>query len=154
WELSLRLPQASIALVGPEQTAMTDLQALNNVHLLGPKLHERIPDYIATFDVCLIPYVVDDFTNNISPAKLNEYMAVGKRVVSSDLAEVGRFNDDWGALVRIGTTREEFVSQVQAAFAEDAPALRLERRRAAERNTWDHRVEAMSHLIDARLRRV
>ena len=95
---------------------MTELRGLPNVHLLGPKPHEQIPDYIAAFDVCLIPYVVDDFTSNISPAKLNEYLALGKPVVSTDLAEVRRFNEANGAVVRIGATREEFIAQVQAAL--------------------------------------
>jgi glycosyltransferase involved in cell wall biosynthesis len=152
-ELSLRLPYASIALVGPEQTPMTELHGLANVHLLGPKPHERIPDYVAAFDACLIPYVVDDFTNNISPAKLNEYIALGKPVISTDLAEVRRFNEMNGAVVRIGAIREEFVAQVQAALEDDTRAQRDARRSVAESNSWDRRVEAMSHLIEARLQR-
>ena len=150
-ELSLRLPRASIALVGPEQTPMTELRGLANVHLLGPRPHELIPDYIAAFDVCLIPYVVDDFTSNISPAKLNEYMALGKQVVSTALAEVRRFNEAHGAVVRIGATREEFIDQVEGALESDTRTQRDERRSVAERNSWERRVEAMSRLIDARL---
>ncbi len=122
-----------------------------NVHLLGPRPHELIPDYIAAFDVCLIPYVVDDFTSNISPAKLNEYMALGKQVVSTALAEVRRFNEAHGAVVRIGATREEFIDQVQGALESDTRTQRDERRSVAERNSWGRRVEAMSRLIDARL---
>jgi glycosyltransferase involved in cell wall biosynthesis len=150
-KLSLRLPHASIALVGPEQTPMSELRGLANVHLLGPKPHDRIPDYIAAFDACLVPYVVDDFTSNISPAKLNEYLALGKPVVSTDLAEVRRLNEAHGAMVRIGATHEEFVVHVEAALAGDAPARRLERRVVAEKNSWQRRVEAMSDLIEARL---
>jgi glycosyltransferase involved in cell wall biosynthesis len=150
-ELSLCLPHVSIALVGPEQTPMTGLHGLANVHLLGPKPHELVPNYVAAFDACLIPYVVDDFTNNISPAKLNEYMALGKPVVSTDLAEVRRFNETHGAVVRIGATHEEFIDQVQAALENDTRAQREERRSAAERNSWERRVEAMSRLIEAGL---
>ena len=150
-ELSRRLPHATLALVGPEQVPMTELRGLPNVHLLGAKPHELIPDYISSFDVCLIPYAVDAFTNNISPAKLNEYLALGKPIVSTDLAEVRRFNETHGAVVRIGLTREEFVAQVEAALAEDARTRRLERRAVAETNSWDRRVEAMSRLIEARL---
>jgi glycosyltransferase involved in cell wall biosynthesis len=152
-ELSLRLPRASIALVGPEQSPMTELHGLANVLLLGPKPHELVPDYIAAFDACLIPYFVDDFTNNISPAKLNEYMALGKPVISTDLAEVRRFNHENGAVVRIGKTREEFIDQVRASLDDDTPTQRDERRSVAERNSWDRRVEAMSRLIEARLHR-
>ncbi|MET0153162.1 MAG: glycosyltransferase [Candidatus Binatia bacterium] len=150
-ELSRRLPHAALALVGPEQAPMTELRGLPNVHLLGAKPHERIPDYIGAFDVCLIPYAVDAFTNSISPAKLNEYLALGKPIVSTDLAEARRFNEAHGAVVRIGATREEFVAQVESALAEDPGALRLERRAVAEMNGWERRVEAMSRLIEARL---
>ena len=81
---------------------MAELRGLPNVRLLGTKAHEQIPDYINAFDVCLIPYVVDELTDNISPAKLNEYLAIGKPVVSTDLAEVRRFNAAYGAVVSIG----------------------------------------------------
>jgi glycosyltransferase involved in cell wall biosynthesis len=151
-ELSVRLPRASIALVGPEQTPMKDLHGLPNVHLLGAKPHERMPDYIAAFDVCLIPYVVDDFTNNISPAKLNEYMALGKPVISTDLAEVRRFNEANGDVVRVGRTREAFIDQVRASLEIDSPTQRAERRSVAEQNSWERRVEAMSRLIEAKLK--
>ncbi len=150
-ELSRRLPHATLALVGPEQVPMTELGALSNVHLLGAKPHELIPAYINAFDVCLIPYAVDAFTNNISPAKLNEYLALGKPIVSTDLAEARRFNQAHGAVIRLGATREEFVAQVEAALAEDPYARRLERRAVAEVNSWDRRVEAMALLIEARL---
>jgi len=111
----------------------------------------QIPDYIGAFDVCLVPYVVDEFTSNISPAKLNEYLAVGKPVVSTDLAEVRRFNEANDGVVRIGATREEFLHEVQATLEGDARAQRDQRRSVAERNSWDRRVEAMSRLLEARL---
>ena len=151
-ELSRHLPHASIALVGPEQVPMTEVRGLANVHLLGAKPHVQIPDYIGAFDVCLVPYVVDEFTSNISPAKLNEYLAVGKPVVSTDVAEVRRFNEANGGVVRIGATREEFLHEVRSALEGDARAQRDQRRSVAERNSWDDRVEAMSRLLEARLR--
>jgi glycosyltransferase involved in cell wall biosynthesis len=114
-------------------------------------LNPTDPDYVATFDVCLVPYLVDDFTDNISRAKLNEYLALGKPVVATALAEVRRFNEAHGAVVRIGATHEEFVVQVEAALSHDACARRLERRAVAEKNSWPRRVDAMSDLIEARL---
>jgi teichuronic acid biosynthesis glycosyltransferase TuaH len=63
---------------------MIELHGLASVHLLGPKPPRAYPDYIAAFDVCLIPDVVDDYTNNIFPDKLNEYVALGKPVVSAN----------------------------------------------------------------------
>ncbi len=150
-ELSRRLPNATLVLVGPEQVPMAELRGLPNVRLLGTKAHEQIPDYINAFDVCLIPYVVDELTDNISPAKLNEYLAIGKPVVSTDLAEVRRFNAAYGPVVSIGDTREQFISEVEAVVEGNRPGRRLERRAVAEMNSWHYRVEEMSQVIEARL---
>ena len=150
-QLSQRMPHATLVFVGPEQAPMSEIRGLPNVRLLGAKPHERIPDYINAFDVCIIPYLVDDFTDNISPAKLNEYLALGKPVVSTNLAEVRRFNQAFGAVVRIADTSERFCSLVEKALEEDSPSTARARRSVAEQNAWTTRVEMMSQLIEERL---
>ena len=121
------------------------------MHLLGLKPHEDIPCYIQHFDVCLIPYLRDAFTNSVCPAKLNEYLALGKPVVSSDLPEVRQFNQAHGHVVATATGVDDFRARIAEALRDHSPHHRAQRRAVAQRHTWGNTVEAMSHLIEARL---
>lgn len=150
-ELSVRMPEVNFVLVGPAQTSLTRLQGRPNVHLLGRKPHEDMPRYIQHFDVCLIPYRLDAFTNSVFPAKLNEYLALGKPVVSSDLPEVRQFNHAHGNVVATAAGADDFRARIADALRDHSPQHHAQRRAVAQRNTWWNAVEAMSHLIEARL---
>ena len=148
-EVARRMPDASIVLVGPEQTDMSALRACPNVHFLGKKPHADVPRYVKAFDVGLVPYRLSEYTANVYPTKLNEYLAMGTPVVATNLAEIRRFNADHGEIVSIADTAEAFVDAVRAALR-PAPAAERERRIAVARtNSWSSRIEAMSALIDA-----
>jgi len=150
-ELSTQMPEVSFVLVGPAQTSLTCLQGLPNVHLLGVKPHADLQHYIQHFDVCLIPYVLDTFTHSVCPAKLHEYLALGKPVVSSDLPEVRQCNHVHGNVVATATGVDDFRARIAEALHDHAPHHRAQRRAVAQRHTWWNTVEAMSHLIAARL---
>jgi glycosyltransferase involved in cell wall biosynthesis len=104
------------------------LENLANVHLVGVKPHEEIPQYIQQFDVCLIPYVLDAFTSSVSPAKLNEYLALGKPVVSSNLPEVEQFNREFGNVVDTAGDGDEFAARIRSALREQSAKWRRCRR--------------------------
>ncbi|MGH7899900.1 MAG: glycosyltransferase [Candidatus Binatia bacterium] len=148
---SARMPQATFVLVGPEQAPVDALKRLANVTLLGAKPHEEIPDYVRQFDVCLIPYVVDEFTDHISPAKLNEYLVLGKPVVSTGLFEVRRFVERHGAVVDIAEDAEEFSRKIAEALRADSPEARARRRTVGESHCWDLKVEEMSRRVESKL---
>ena len=63
-----------------------------NVTLLGAKPHATLPSVHQEFDVGLVPYRLSEYTTNVYPTKLNEYLAMGIPVVATDLVEIRRFN--------------------------------------------------------------
>lgn len=146
--VSERLPDASFVLVGPEQVSVDRLRRRANVHLLGSRPHDRIPAYVRAFDVCLIPYVVDGFTDHISPAKLNEYLALGKPVVSTPLFEVRGFHRLHGDVVSIADGADAFASAVEQALRDDGAAARARRRAVAEMHAWELKTETLSEWIE------
>ena len=75
-----------------------------------------MPAYVKAFDVGLVPYQLTDYTANVYPTKLNEYLAMGMPVVATDLAEIRRFNADHGDIVRIGAGAEAFAQAIRAAL--------------------------------------
>ena len=103
WELLDRLatnrPDTSLILIGEPQRDQPGPQkgwqaARNrclgrpNVHLLGWRPQHALNQYVAAFDVCLIPYLVDHpFNQACSPTKIMDYMGSGRPIVSTALPE-------------------------------------------------------------------
>jgi len=141
------LPNTTFALIGPAQVDVSRLQACPNVHLLGQRPHSEVPGYVQGFDVGLVPYRIADYTANVYPAKMNEYLAMGKPVVATDLPEVHRFNREHGELIAVGKTPQDFAAAVANSQA-GAAETRERRIAVAERNGWGRRLGDMSALID------
>lgn len=144
-----RLPDVSFVLVGPPQVDVSRLARLPNVHLLGQRPHADVPAYVKAFDVALVPYRIAEYTANVYPTKLNEYLAMGKPVVATDLAEIRRFNADHGPLVAVASGVADFAEAIRRAAAGPAPPEAVARRlEAAASNRWERRLERMQALID------
>lgn len=144
-------PEWSLVLVGPLQTDLSGLEKLKNVHLLGKKDFHQLPAYIHEFDVCIIPYLISGYTATVYPTKLNEYHALGKPVVSTDLPEVESFNRQNGPLIRIAANNEDFLKMIEDSLRPEGQELREKRIASAQRNSWPLRIEEMSRLIEEEL---
>ena len=146
------LPGVNFALIGPEQTDVARLKALPNVHLFGQRPHADLPRYVRGFDVGLVPYRITEYTANVYPTKLNEYLVMGIPVVATDLNEIRRFNAEHGAIVNIAEHAGAFADAVrQAIAAAPTPAEIARRIEVAESNSWERRLDKMSALIDGEL---
>jgi UDP-galactopyranose mutase len=118
-----------------------------NIHYLGPKPYGDLPDYVAGWDVALLPFARNEATRFISPTKTPEYLAAGKPVVSTSIRDVVR---PYGqqALVRIADDAPAFVRACMAAMAEDA-AARVTRADAFLRQTsWDGTWSRIRRLME------
>lgn len=150
-KVALAHPDKSLVFVGPLQTDVSQLARLPNVHFLGQKRYEEVPAYIKYFDLCLIPYILTDFTRSIHPAKLVDYLALGKSVVSTNLPEVEEFNRHHDGIVAVAGSHEVFLKQIDESLSRDSEALRTERMRQVEQDAWDRKIEAMEGLILGKL---
>src|SRR5258706_7635479 len=141
-------------LVGPLPVSPRELKQIPNVHLAGPKAHEDLPDYISGFDVGIVPYLFNDYTATVVPTKINEYLAMGKPVVSTDLPEVKTFNDKHGVIITSPNSPAEFVASIERALLSPGEDAVINRRlTVAAFNDWEGRFERMSHFIERELRR-
>jgi glycosyltransferase involved in cell wall biosynthesis len=139
-------------LVGPEQTEVGELARLQNVRLLGQRDHDSLAGYISGFDVCIVPYVKTTYTNTVVPVKINEYLAMGKPVVSTNIRAVEDFNSQHKVLVTAEPDPDEFLCAIEGALRLPATQALTDRRRAvASHGDWSARVEAMSDLIEQKL---
>ncbi|MBA3711070.1 MAG: glycosyltransferase [Pyrinomonadaceae bacterium] len=146
-------PEWSWVFVGPLQTSVGELRKLPNTHFLGQQPHDTIAGYINFFDICIVPYVNDAYTATVVPTKINEYLAMGKPVVSTNLPFVRDFNRQHNVLLTSLSDPQSFLQAVEQALhhTDDEEAMRR-RREAAALHDWESRLDAMSELMASKTR--
>ncbi len=145
WDLVVALarghPEWHFVLVGghaphPELEApLSLLEELGNIHFLGAKPPEALSAYPQHFDVCLMPYDVNPYTECIYPLKLHEYLATGRPVVGTPIRTLREFDQ----VVTLAEGPEGWSRAIEAALspAENAHERREARRRVARAHDWD-----------------
>ena len=143
--LAERNPNASIVMVGPVvKVDPSSLPAAPNIHWLGMRDYAQLPAYVKGFDACLMPFALNEATEFINPTKTLEYMAAGKPIVSTALADVRR---NFTPIVRVAHTREEFVNLAAAVARNPDLVLLKEGVRKASEASWESVVSQMRGLI-------
>ena len=92
YKVAIKLPNCQFIFAGPIYTNIEKLKKLNNIKFLGYVEHSKVAEIINNFDVGLIPYKINVYTNSVYPCKLNEYLAMGKPVFSTSIKEIINFN--------------------------------------------------------------
>jgi glycosyltransferase involved in cell wall biosynthesis len=144
-------PDCLVAMVGPVvKVDPRDLPQAPNLRWLGQKSYAELPSYAKAFDVCLMPFALNEATEYINPTKTLEYMAAGRPIVSTPIADVLHH---FTPVVAIGDTPEAFVRAVRAALeAPDASLIARGIGTAAD-NTWEAIVGRMQGIIAGTLER-
>jgi glycosyltransferase involved in cell wall biosynthesis len=153
-ELARARPRWSWVFVGAIQTEINGLAELPNVHMLGQQPHPSLAHYIRQFDVCLIPYLNDPATATVLPLKLNEYLALGKPVVSTKLPAICDFNKQHQILITARNQFDSFLRAIEQALNLQKDEKAMNRRReVAALGDWQSCLSAMSETIEAVLRK-
>lgn len=143
------MPSVNFVLVGPESADTTALRALPNIHLLGPWPHDQIPSFLGSVDVTIIPYIRNTFTDSVYSCKLNEYLAVGKPVVTTHLHEMRLYAENHPGVIEVVSDTNEFIAAIQFALKGEKDPDAPERRVAAARqNSWEQRFQDINGAIE------
>jgi len=139
---------STIVLIGPKYTDTILLEGKSNIVFLGPRPHDQLPYYIKGFDVGIVPYICNDFTEGVYPSKLNEYMAMGIPSVSTNLREVRESKEVYGEAVIIANNTEEFIEAVKSSIVEKNNTSSVDKRvKIAKENSWESRFKGISEII-------
>ncbi|MEO8436198.1 MAG: glycosyltransferase [Pyrinomonadaceae bacterium] len=142
-------PRWSWVCVGPSQTAARTLTRLPNVHLLGEQLHENLAAYMQHFDVGIVPYLENSYTDTVVPTKINEYLAMGKPVVSTALPAVRAFNASHEGVITSAAQPGSFIEAIERALSLPADDdTRKSRRDIAALSDWETQLELACGLIE------
>lgn len=141
-------PDWHLVFIGPlAKIEVETLPQRPNIHYLGAKHYNELPNYIAGWDVALLPFARNASTRFISPTKTPEYLAAGKPVVSTSIRDVLRPYGVQG-LVRIADDPGEFVQAVEDSLSDDMSDRVIDYDRFLANNSWDKTWRAMEDLIE------
>jgi glycosyltransferase involved in cell wall biosynthesis len=145
-------PDWHLVLLGPVvKIDPAQLPHRRNIHYLGPKRYEDLPEYIAGWDVALLPFARNEATRFISPTKTPEYMAAGLPVVSTSIRDVVRPYGQQG-LVRIADDVPGFVAACEAALTEDGSERVRQADAFLRQTSWDGTWLRIRLLVEQVLR--
>ena len=108
------------------------LKAMDNITLIGEVPYHELTKYLYSFDVCIMPFKVNELTYATNPVKVYEYLASGKPVVSTLLPEVVMMGD----VVGTAKNTEEFIAKIDEAISDDSNQKQLERINFSKSNDW------------------
>jgi glycosyltransferase involved in cell wall biosynthesis len=151
-QIALQRPDWTWVLVGSVQVSIDQLKGLDNVKIISAKPHNELVEYIRHFDVCTVPYANTKATATVVPTKTNEYLAVGRPVVATDLPPIQEFNEEHKVLNVAVAEPESFIAAIRAALlSKDDPAAARRRRELAEKADWELQLQRISDVIEERL---
>jgi len=139
----------TVVLVGPRRRAagdwLDDLLRRPNVHWVGPRPYAELPAVLAAAKVWMLPYTDTAFNRASFPLKLLEYLAAGRRVVSTDLPAVRWLDTD---LIETSGEPEVFADAVLSEL--DRPPTAQESGRRvdfAAGHEWRERIRPLAEQM-------
>ncbi|WP_339660581.1 glycosyltransferase [uncultured Polaribacter sp.] len=135
----------SIVLVGPEDEGFknSNLHNLPNVYFLGSKNAADLPNYVKGFDVTTNPQLKNNLTIGNYPRKIDEYLAMGKPIVATNTKTMEMFKEH----VYLADTKEDYVTLIDKAMAENTNDRIKNRIEYAKSHTWTNNVKAIYDSI-------
>jgi glycosyltransferase involved in cell wall biosynthesis len=143
--LSVSLPDAELVMVGPVvKVDPAELPRAENIRWLGQRQYAELPAHVKGFDVCLMPFALNEATEYINPTKTLEYMAAGKPIVSTPVSDVVH---NFTPVVTVARTNEEFAAAVRAAIESPSAEMIARGLEQARANSWESIVARMERII-------
>lgn len=145
-ETARKMPNVSFVMIGPlAKIDQSDLPQEDNIHYLGMRAYNELPNYLKGFDIAMMPFAINDATKYISPTKTLEYMAAGKPIISTKITDVVR---DYSICVNLIETADEFCEAITYLFEKsDQLSLQLEYYDILQNTSWDVTAAKMQSII-------
>ena len=147
-------PEWHFVLVGPVvKIDPATLPHLPNIHYLGGKSYDELPQYLAGWDIAIIPFMLNESTQFISPTKTPEYLAGGKPVISTAIRDVINPYGEQNLVQIVGNAETFIVAAEQEFVFTDKTSWLRQVDAFLEDNSWDATWRQMADQINLLLPR-
>ncbi len=138
----------NIVLIGWDYDGSLSKSGLNdmkNIHFISSVPYEKLPTYAQWFDICMIPFQINEVTLSTSPVKLFEYMALGKPIVTTAMPECKKYR----SVIIAENNTKDFVKKIEEGLKlkDDTKYKELLKKEALE-NTWEKKAEDIVELLN------
>lgn len=117
----------------------------DNILLLGKIEYSKLVNYASQFDVAIIPFIVNDLTNCVSPVKYFEYRALNLPVVTTPIHEMKCYQNQYGMF--LAETVTQFELSIKDALNIDRDKMKAESQGFVLENQWFNRAELVEQKI-------
>jgi GT2 family glycosyltransferase/glycosyltransferase involved in cell wall biosynthesis len=123
---------------------VTQAKRLPNVEFIGEVPYADLPGWVHSFDVCTIPFIINELTSCTNPVKVYEYLSAGKPVVATRMPELEAIADQ----VYLADGAAQFAAQLEHALDDARRGGRAAARSAwASEHTWQARAAMLSAAV-------
>ena len=145
--MAQNMPDVDFVVIGNVTANEKALSSYKNIILKGEKPYAELPEYLAGFDVCIIPFDTStDLIKATNPVKFYEYLSAGKKVVATEIPELEPYRDEY---VYLSNDNREFLNYVKLCLdGKDTLKSKEECQEIAKDNDWDIRFRDFSAACD------
>lgn len=151
-EMAKARPHYNFVFTGPEDDFFKShkLHDQPNVYFLGNKKVEELSSYVAYYDVCINPQIINNMTIGNYPLKVDEYLAMGKPTVATRTRTMEQIFSEH---THLANGLDEYLDAIDLAMSETGDSAKSEARIAfAHTHSWAASVGKMYHQIENALK--
>lgn len=151
-ELADQHPEWNFVIIGKSWTDISLIQNKANIHYVGPVPYAELPCYAQIFNVAIIPFIVNELTDCVSPIKLFEFCAQGFPIVTTPFQEVTQYNE---LFIKFAQGAGEFSQAIQECLSDEVQyAAKKNGLMFAENHQWVTRVNEVEKFLESCLQGV
>ena len=148
-------PNVKLLIVG-DGDAFDDLQKIREKYnldgqmiLTGKQPYERIPEFLAAADICLLPaYPTEKIMQDIVPIKMYEYMTMGKSVITTKLPGIMKEFGKGHGVIYVDKPEDILKKAIELIENGGSGEEGIKARRFAGKNSWDKVVDEFERVLE------
>ncbi|HSH91659.1 MAG TPA: glycosyltransferase, partial [Ramlibacter sp.] len=123
---------------------VTQAKKVPNIEFTGEVPYAELPGWVHGFDVCVIPFILNELTSCTNPVKVYEYLSAGKPVVATRMPELEAISEQ----VYLASDNADFVKQLDRALEDSSDSgAAVGRREWAAGHSWRARADQLSAAV-------
>jgi len=143
--LAEAFPGATVRLIGPVTVDVSVLTQYSNLNFEGALSYQDLPQAVASADLFLLPFRLDELAQSCSPIKLKEYLACGRAVVATTLHD----HDSLQAWIHLEPNTDAFVDWVGQFIKQGCPRPSGDLEQFLVGETWAAKADSFANWLVA-----